>query len=86
MVLSRRQEVRMAKVTFFNSEHGIRLGSPRGKRRVIDAMCGLDLSVTHAQPALTRTGYCQKIPTSGTARPLIDGTPIFRAIAIENLT
>jgi polygalacturonase len=80
------KNVRVEKVTFINTDNGVRIKSPRGKGGVIDGLFCRDLTMTNCKPALTLTCYYPKIPKTDTAQPFVEGTPVFRNIRIENLT
>ncbi len=82
--------------TFENTENGLRIKSQRGKGGLVENIFYEDITMTNVDPAITFTCYysynsahdpVQKpVPQDDTARPMAEGTPVFRDIHVRNLT
>lgn len=72
--------------TFEGTENGIRIKSPRGKGGPIENLVCENITMNNVQRALTITAYYPKIPKTDMAQPVTPETPIFKNIAIKNLT
>lgn len=88
--------VNVRNCVFVNTENGLRIKSQRGKGGLVENINYNDLVMTNVDPAITFTCYYQQnsagdprqkpLPQDDSARPVTQGTPVFRDIHVNNVT
>jgi polygalacturonase len=90
------RNVNVKNCVFVNTENGLRIKSQRGKGGLVEDINYSDLVMTNVDPAITFTCYYQQnsagdptqkpIPEDDSAKPVSQGTPVFRNIRVSNVT
>ena len=80
------KNVFVRKVSFEDTDNGIRIKSDRKRGGVVENVVCEDITMKNVRGAITITSYYPKIPATDTAQEVTATTPKYRNITIRNLT
>ena len=80
------KNLKVERITFENTDHGVRIKSYEGKGGIVENASYSDLTMTNVKTPIKITAYYPKIPAEDTTDPVTSTTPVYRNIHIKNLT
>jgi polygalacturonase len=80
------KNLKVERLTFENSDNGIRIKTDRTKGGVVENASYTDITMKNVKVPISIAGYYPKIPAEDTPQPVTPTTPIYRNIRITNLT
>jgi polygalacturonase len=80
------KNLNVERVTFDNTESGVRIKSNQGRGGLVENISYSDLTMNNVNAPINITAYYPKIPREDTNEPVTSTTPVYRNIRITNLT